>query len=59
MQHFFEAKEVILIADSKRKAEIVKRVVEETPSCDVPASLMNHVEGAVLYIDDEAASLLK
>lgn len=58
MKHFFEAKEVILIADSVRKAEIVKKVVEGPQTREVPASLMQRVEGSMLFVDEEAASLL-
>lgn len=58
MKHFFEAKEVILVADSKRKAEIVQLVVNGPITNDVPASLMQRVEGCVLFVDEEAASLL-
>lgn len=58
MKHFFEATEVLLIADSKRKADIVKQVVEGPETRDVPASLMQRVKGSVLFVDEDAASLL-
>lgn len=58
MKHFFDAKEVILIADSKRKAKIVKKVVEEPQTREVPASLMQRVNGCMLFVDEAAASLL-
>lgn len=59
MKHFFHAKEVLLIADSARKAEIVKQVVEGEITNKVPASLMRKVEGSVLYVDEEAAQKLE
>lgn len=58
MKHFFNAKEVLLIADSPRKADIVKQVVEGEITNQVPASLMRKVEGSVLYLDEGAASKL-
>lgn len=58
MEHFFHAKEVILIADSLRKAEVVKQVVEGPQTREVPASLMQRVDGCTIYMDEGAASLL-
>lgn len=55
MKHFFEAKEVLLIADSARKADIVKAVVEGDITNEVPASLMRRVEGSILFVDEDAA----
>lgn len=58
MKHFFDANEVILIADSLRKADITKAVVEGEITNKVPASLIRKVEGSVLYVDEKAASKL-
>lgn len=59
MKHFFESKEVILIADSARKADIVKQLVEGEITNHIPASLIRKVEGSVLYTDEDAASKLE
>lgn len=58
-KHFLNAKEVILVADSERKADIVKEVVEGPITNQVPASLVRKVEGSVIYLDEAAASKLK
>ena len=59
MKHFANANEVLLIADSQRKADIVKQVVEGEITNAVPASLLRNVEGSVLYVDEDAAQKLK
>lgn len=59
MKHFANANEVLLIADSQRKADIVKQVVEGEITNAVPASLLRNVEGGVLYVDEDAAQKLK
>lgn len=58
MKHFMEAQEVILIADSDRKAPIVKKVVEGPMTNEVPATLMQAAMKCLLYMDKAAASLL-
>lgn len=58
MKHFYEAEEVILIADDSRKADIVKRVVEGDISNEVPASLMRKAKNCMLYMDEAASSKL-
>lgn len=58
MKHFFDAEEVLLIADSARKADIVQKVVEGDITNEVPASLMRKVEGSVLFVDEAAAEKL-
>lgn len=58
VKHLFEAKEVILIANSKKKAEIIKQVVEGKISNKVPASLFQKLPHCKLCIDEEAASHL-
>lgn len=59
MNHFFNAKQVILIADAAKKAEIVEQVVNGPITNEVPASLMRKVDNCTLYVDEAAASLLK
>ena len=59
LQHFMEAKKVLVIANGVRKAEIVKRMLEENVSPEIPASIVkNHPQG-IVAIDSDAAFLLK
>lgn len=58
MKHFFEAQEVLLIADSMRKSEIVREVLKGPVTNEVPASLMRKKEGSILFLDEDAASRL-
>jgi glucosamine-6-phosphate deaminase len=53
-----EAKEVALIAIGRHKAPVVRRLVEERCSADVPASFLQEHDGATIYLDQDAASLL-
>lgn len=58
LQHLTEARKAILIANSIKKAEVMKRALEEDISTDMPASIMRqHADGEII-LDNEAASLL-
>jgi glucosamine-6-phosphate isomerase len=58
LNHVLQAKKVILIANGIKKAEIIRKALEEEVTPYLPASIIrNHVNGWVM-IDDEAASLL-
>jgi glucosamine-6-phosphate isomerase len=58
LQQLLSAKEAILMANGRKKAEIIKKAIEETIDPLVPASIMQlHHNGSVL-LDKEAASLL-
>ncbi|MBR5273608.1 MAG: 6-phosphogluconolactonase, partial [Bacteroidales bacterium] len=52
------AKRIILIAWGEDKAEIVRRIVEEKPTSDCPASFLQKHENISFYVDDNSASLL-
>ena len=57
--NLMEAKNVILIVSGSKKAEIVRQVLEDEISQQLPASyLRNHTNFSV-YLDAEAASLLE
>ena len=57
--HVLQAKKVILIANGIKKAEIIRKALEEEVTSYLPASIIrNHVNGWAM-IDDEAASSLK
>lgn len=52
------AKRIILMAWGEDKAEIVRRIVEEKPASDCPASFLQKHENISFYVDDNSASLL-
>lgn len=53
-----EAKEVILMALSARKAEIVKKALHGTITEEVPATFLQQIKHVEYIFDQEAASLL-
>lgn len=55
----FEAKECLLLANGKSKAEPVQRCVEGPVSSEVTASVLQLHPGAIIIIDEEAARNLK
>jgi len=57
--NFMEAKNVILIVSGSKKAEIVRRLLEEEISEQLPASLLRNHKNFCVYLDAEAASLLE
>lgn len=54
-----DAKEVILLALSKRKAEIIQKAIEGAISADVPATFLQKLQNIEYILDEEAASLLR
>ncbi|QCK16764.1 glucosamine-6-phosphate deaminase [Mangrovivirga cuniculi] len=54
----FKAKEIVLLAWSKKKAPIVKRAVEEEMSGDVPATFLQMSDTVEFILDEDAASEL-
>lgn len=59
LQNFLEARFAIMIANGTKKAEIIKKAIEEPISTNVPATVMRMHKNSLLMIDEEAASLLK
>ena len=53
-----QAKEIILIATGKNKAEAINALINEKPSTSCPASILQTHPNVTVYIDDDAASLL-
>ena len=54
-----EAKHIILLANGSHKADIVRRVMEDEISENVPASLLRQHPSLSIYLDTTAASLLQ
>jgi galactosamine-6-phosphate isomerase len=58
MANIMEAKHVILVVNGSHKAEIVKRLVNEEISEQLPATLLRNHSSCKIYLDAEAAHLL-
>ena len=57
--HLLNAKKCFLVANGNKKAEVIKKTIEEEVNENFPAGIMQqHANGFVLY-DEEAGSLLK
>ncbi|HMH33243.1 MAG TPA: glucosamine-6-phosphate deaminase [Puia sp.] len=59
LKHLLESKKTIVLANGQKKAVIIKKVVEENISTQIPATVIRMHPQGVLMIDEEAASLLK
>jgi glucosamine-6-phosphate isomerase len=58
IKYIMEAKTVILQISGRRKAEVTKRLIEETVSIDFPASAIKLHLNSYLLLDKEAAEYL-
>jgi glucosamine-6-phosphate isomerase len=58
LKHLLGSKEVWLLANGRRKAEILRRAFKGDVGVDVPASLLRHHTNAWLMTDADAAALL-
>ncbi|AFY45137.1 glucosamine-6-phosphate deaminase [Nostoc sp. PCC 7107] len=52
------AKKIICLAPEKRKAQVVKQMLQQTISRNCPASILRHQSQATLFLDTDSASLL-
>ncbi len=59
LKHLLESKRVLVIANGIKKANIIKKMMEEEISEMLPASIVRKHFNAALMIDEEVASLLK
>ncbi len=57
-QSVMRAKQLVLIANGKHKAEIMKKLLTENISSDLPASILTLHPNLVIIMDEEAASLV-
>ncbi|MGC1781031.1 MAG: glucosamine-6-phosphate deaminase [Acidobacteriaceae bacterium] len=51
--------QLLVTAPGRRKAEIVRRTIEETISTDCPATILRTHPNVTLYLDEDSASELK
>jgi glucosamine-6-phosphate isomerase len=58
LKHILEAKSVIVIANGKKKAEIIQKIVEGPITTKVPGSILQQHKHCNLMLDHEAAFLL-
>lgn len=54
----FKAREIILMAWSAKKADIIKKAVEGEISADIPATYLQHSDHVEIILDADAASAL-
>lgn len=57
LAHLMNAERVFLLANGKRKAEVIKKAVEGEVTNQFPASIMQQHENGFIVIDKDAASL--
>ncbi|MEO5602335.1 MAG: glucosamine-6-phosphate deaminase [Cyclobacteriaceae bacterium] len=59
LQHLMNSRKVILMASGTKKAEVIRKAMEDSIGAEMPASIIrNHPLGMVL-LDEDAASLMK
>jgi len=59
LKHFMESKKAIVMANGRKKAEVIRRALNEKINNQFPATIIQkHTQGVVM-IDEEAASLLE
>ena len=59
MKHIYESKNILLMADSERKADIIKETIQGKITAEVPSSLLRKNNNVVIYLDELAAKNLK
>lgn len=58
IKQIVSAKKVILIATGEKKAEAVRNMIEGPVTAQVPASVLQEHDDALIFLDEAAASLL-
>ena len=58
MKRLLASDEVWLLATGSGKADIVRHIVRDPITPDLPASLLRHHRNCYLFLDDPAAALL-
>lgn len=54
--HFAECRLPILMANGKKKAEIISKVLKTKPTESIPATIVHNIPQALVMVDSEAAS---
>jgi galactosamine-6-phosphate isomerase len=55
LQHFMDAKKALVLANGPRKADIMRRVLHDGVSSDVPASIVHQHAHGIVMLDRAAA----
>lgn len=58
LRHLMEARKLILIANGAKKAEVIRKAIEEEVTPDLPASFVRNHSNATVMLDEDAASFL-
>jgi galactosamine-6-phosphate isomerase len=59
LRHLMEAKQVLLIANGNKKAEVIQQAIKGAVTENFPASIMQKHKNGFVFIDEEAASFIK
>ena len=59
VKQIMSAKKIVLIATGPKKAEAIKNMVEGPVTAQVPASILQEHKDVIIFLDEDAASLLK
>jgi glucosamine-6-phosphate isomerase len=59
LQHLLDSRTAIMIASGSKKAEIIRKALEEPITTQVPASVVRKHEKGLVMLDQDAASLLQ
>lgn len=54
-----KAKKIVLIATGANKAQAIKTLMDDEPNVELPASILRRHKDCTIFVDQEAASLLK
>ena len=58
LNHLLQARKVIVVANGVKKAEVIRKALEEEINTDTPASIIRTHPHGLVMIDEDAASLL-
>jgi len=59
LKHLMESKKAILMANSSKKAEVIRKAVKDKVSNELPATIMQQHKNGFVMVDEDAGSLLK
>jgi glucosamine-6-phosphate isomerase len=59
LQHLMESQKVILIANGEKKATIIKKMIEENITNQIPSTIMQQHSNGYIFLDEAAATQLK
>ena len=58
LKHISNSKEIILMANGSKKAEIIHKTIHSKPDISLPSSILSTLNNVSIMLDNEAASLL-